>query len=73
MKLVSFNGKGKYSEPEFTWIPTVAPTALVFFTSDNYGADYKNTLFVGDANTGTLYHFKLNANRSGLELDGDVK
>ena len=27
---------------EFTWIPTVAPTALVFFTSDNYGAEYKN-------------------------------
>jgi aldose sugar dehydrogenase len=70
MKLVLFNGKGKYSEPEFTWIPTVAPTALVFFTSDNYGADYKNTLFVGDANTGTLYHFKLNAKRSALELDG---
>ena len=73
MKLVLFNGKGKYSEPEFTWIPTVAPTALVFFTSDNYGADYKNTLFVGDANTGTLYNFKLNTNRSGLELDGDLK
>lgn len=73
MKLVSFNGKGKYSEPEFTWIPTVAPTALVFFTSDNYGADYKNTLFVGDANTGTLYHFRLNANRSELELNGILK
>jgi glucose/arabinose dehydrogenase len=46
---------------------------LVFFTSDNYGADYKNTLFVGDANTGTVYHFKLNANRSGLQLDGELK
>ena len=46
MKLVSFNGKGKYSEPEFTWIPTVAPTTLVFFTSDNYGPNYKNTLFL---------------------------
>ena len=73
LKLVSFNGKGKYSEPEFTWIPTVAPTALVFFNSSNYGVKYKNTLFVGDANTGTLYNFKLNINRSGLELDGDLK
>ena len=73
MKLVSFNGKGKYSEPEFTWIPTVAPTALVFFNSSNYGVKYNNTLFVGDANTGTLYNFKLNINRSGLELDGDLK
>ncbi len=72
-KLVSFNGMGVYSEPEFTWIPTVAPTALVFFTSNNYGVDYKNTLFVSDANTGTLYHFKLNSNRSGLELDSELK
>ena len=71
--MVSFNGKGIYSEPEFTWIPTVAPTAIVFFTSNNYGAEYKNTLFVGDANTGTIYHFKLNADRSGLQLDGKLK
>lgn len=72
-KLDLFNGKGIYSEPEFTWIPTVAPTAIVFFTSNNYGAEYKNTLFVGDANTGTIYHFKLNADRSGLQLDGKLK
>ncbi|MEP6576527.1 MAG: hypothetical protein ABJB85_08880 [Nitrososphaerota archaeon] len=26
--LVDFNGKGKYSKPEFTWILPVAPTAL---------------------------------------------
>lgn len=51
----------------------MAPTALVFFTFTNYGADYKNTIFVGDANTGTLYHFKLNTDRSGLELNGELK
>jgi glucose/arabinose dehydrogenase len=72
-RLISFNGKGKYSEPELTWVPTVAPTALVFFNSNNYGPDYKNTLFVGDANTGILYHFKLIANRNGLQLDGELK
>lgn len=72
-KLVSFNGKGKYSEPEFTWIPTVAPTALVFFKSSNYSAVYRNTIFVGDANTGTIYHFNLNADRNGLQLDGELK
>ena len=26
--LVSFGGRGKYNEPQFTWIPTVAPTAM---------------------------------------------
>ena len=71
--MVSFNGKGIYSEPEFTWTPTVAPTAIIFFTWNNYSTEYKNTLFVGDANTGTIYHFKLNADRSGLQLDGKLK
>jgi len=72
-RLVSFNGNGIYSEPEFVWIPTVAPTALVFFRSDIYGPDAKNTLFVGDANGGNIYHFKLNSDRSGLLLDGTLK
>jgi hypothetical protein len=40
--LVSFAGKGKYRELEFIWIPTVATTALKFFSSDKYGAKYKN-------------------------------
>ncbi len=44
--LVSFDGRGKYSPPEFTWIPTVAPTALKFLNSDKYGPQYKNDLFV---------------------------
>lgn len=68
-KLVSFNGKGKYSEPEFIWLPPVAPTALQFLTSDKYGPSYENDLFVSDANTGTVYHFELNNNRTGLELN----
>lgn len=68
-KLVSFNGKGKYSEPEFIWLPPVAPTALQFLTSDKYGPSYENDLFVSDANTGTVYHFELNNNRTGLQLN----
>jgi glucose/arabinose dehydrogenase len=68
-KLVSFNGKGKYSEPEFIWIPPVAPTALKFFNSDKLGSQYKNDLFVADANTGSLYRFDLNENRTELELE----
>jgi len=68
-QLVSFNGKGKYSEPEFIWIPPVAPTAIQFLTSDKYGLSYENDLFVSDANTGTIYHFELNNNRTGLQLN----
>jgi glucose/arabinose dehydrogenase len=71
--LIYFNGNGKYSEPKFIWVPTVAPTALTFLNSEKYGSDNKNDIIVGDANTGTIYHFKLNANRDGLELDGLLK
>jgi aldose sugar dehydrogenase len=32
--IVDFEGKGKYSDPEFAWINTVGPTALTFLNSD---------------------------------------
>ena len=67
-----FNGNGKYNEPKFIWIPTVAPTALTFVNSDKYGSEDRNDLIVGDANTGTIYSFKLNPDRSGLQLDGEL-
>ena len=68
MGLVDFDGRGKYSEPEFMWVVPVAPTALKFFNSSKYGPQYKNDLFVADANTGRIYHFELNENRTGLHL-----
>jgi len=70
--LVDFNGKGKYSKPEFTWILPIAPTALKFFPSTVYGPEYENDLFVADANTGSIYHFELNYNRNGLLLQGPL-
>ena len=72
-ELVSFNGKGKYSEPEFIWIPPVAPTAIQFLTSDKYGPSYENDLFVSDANTGTIYHFELTNNRTALQLNQSLE
>ncbi|NOJ32869.1 MAG: hypothetical protein DA329_12105 [Candidatus Nitrosocosmicus sp.] len=69
-KLENFNGNGKYSEPEFTWEHTTAPSAIKFLNSDKYGSDYKNDLFVGDVKFGNLYHFKLNEDRTELILDG---
>jgi Glucose/sorbosone dehydrogenases len=49
VELVDFNGKGKYSKPEFVWDKTVAPTALIFLDSDKLGKKYKNDIFVGSA------------------------
>jgi aldose sugar dehydrogenase len=70
--LVDFGGKGVYRAPEFTWLPTIGPTALKFLDSAKLGSQYQNDMFVGDVNTGNLYHFKLNQNRDGLALSGPL-
>ena len=70
--LVDFDGRGRYSDPEFTWQQTVAPTGLDFLNSTELGAAYQNDLFVGDYNNGNLYHFDLNENRTQLVLGGGL-
>jgi aldose sugar dehydrogenase len=72
--LVDFDGKGKYHVPEFTWDrPTVAPTALKFFNSSKLGKQYRNDMFVSTViPNGDIYHFKLNATRTGLLLNGTL-
>ncbi|MDX1373294.1 MAG: PQQ-dependent sugar dehydrogenase, partial [Nitrososphaeraceae archaeon] len=70
--LVYFNGKGHYSPPEFIWDKSVAPTALLFFDSDKFGSEYKNDIFVGSVDSGRIFHFDLNKNRTGLDLQGPL-
>jgi len=70
---VDFDGKGVYSGPEFTWIKTVGPTAIRFFNSDNFGANYKNDMFVGNVHNQNIYHFDLDDNRTSLLLHGPLK
>jgi glucose/arabinose dehydrogenase len=64
--LVDFNGKGKYSPPEFTWFDDVGPTAIRFFDSDRMGKLYKDDVFVGDIMNGNIYHFELSKQRTEL-------
>ena len=66
--LLEFGGKAKYSAPEFTWIPTIGPTALKFLNSDKLGMQYQNDIFIGDVHNGRIYHFDLNEARTGLVL-----
>lgn len=68
--LVDFNGKGKYSAPEFIWKNRHGPTALKFLDSAKLGEEYENDLFVGDVHRGNIYHFELNKKRTELSLDG---
>jgi aldose sugar dehydrogenase len=73
--LVDFDGKGKYSDPEFSWAVgnnfRPAPTALVFFDSDKLGEQYENDMFVADVR-GTIYDFKLDEDRMNLLLNGPL-
>ncbi len=66
--LVNFHGS-HYADPVFSWLKTVAVTAIEFMKSPKLGANYQNNMFVGDYKNGNLYLFKLNASRTGLQLD----
>ena len=72
-KLVDFEGKGKYSDPEFVWKKSVGPTALKFLNSNAYGQEYQNDMFVADFHNGNIYHFDLNEERTELILTGDLR
>jgi aldose sugar dehydrogenase len=72
LKLVDFDGKGNYSNPEFVWEKSVGPTALLFLASDKLGAEYKNDIFVGSVENGIIYHFNLTEDRKSLSLTGDL-
>jgi aldose sugar dehydrogenase len=68
-ELVKFNGS-TYSDPEFSWHMPIGVTDIEFFSSDRLGDGYKNNIFVGDINGGKMYFFRLNENRTGLQLNG---
>jgi glucose/arabinose dehydrogenase len=70
--LVAYDGKGKYSDPEFVWKHVVAPTALTFLTSDKLGSKYQNDLFVASSVNGKIYRFELNPIRNELLLFGEL-
>ena len=57
----------EYSDPEFSWERTIAPTGLNFVPS-SFGK-YENWLFVGDCSFGHIYKFQLNSDRDGFVFD----
>ncbi len=59
----------EYSDPEFSWFDTVAPTGILFLNSMRLGEKYQNDVFVGDNNNGNLYRFKPNATRDGFDFE----
>ena len=72
ISFVEFQGRGKYSDPEFVWNMTVGVTALKFLDSKKLGEKYENDMFVADSNNGNLYHFDLSKDRTKLVFNGSV-
>ena len=71
-QLVTFGGKGKYHDPEFSWHDTIGPTKILFLNTSKLGINYQNDVFVSDIHHGRIFHFKLDANRSSLALQGPL-
>jgi len=54
-----------YSDPEFSWEQTVAPTSILFPDSISF-ANYTDSVFVADCNNGNIYNFTLNQTRDSF-------
>ena len=59
-----------YSDPEFSFADTNAPTAIVFPDASSLGAAYDDLAIVADSNLGQLYALPLNGPRTGFTLSG---
>lgn len=70
--LVDFNGNGKYKDPELDLGEHLAPTALTFFNSKEFGHEYENQLLVAGAK-GTIFRFDVNEDRTELILEGPLE
>lgn len=57
-----------YSDPEFSWLATVAPTGIVFPSGGALPAAYDNVALVADSNNGNLYRLPLNGARTAFDL-----
>lgn len=68
--LEDFGGNGVYRDPEFEWLKTVAPTSILFFNSGTLGNKYRDSMFVGSVDNGTIYNFNLDPTRTHLVLSG---
>jgi glucose/arabinose dehydrogenase len=59
-----------YSDPEFSWLSPIAPTAIAFPYGSSLGPAYDDKVIVSDVVVQQLYAFPLNATRTGFDLAG---
>jgi glucose/arabinose dehydrogenase len=58
-----------YSDPVFSWSPSLGITDIEFLNSSKLGVQYQNNIFVGDITSGNIYFFEVNQTRTGLTFD----
>jgi aldose sugar dehydrogenase len=58
-----------YSDPVFSWNPSLGVTDIEFLDASKLGPRYANNIFVGDITNGNLYFFEVNQSRTGLVFD----
>jgi glucose/arabinose dehydrogenase len=59
-----------YSDPEFSWLDTIAPTGIVFPVTSNLGPAYDDVVLVADYNNDAVYAFPLDTLRKAFDLTG---
>ena len=59
-----------YSDPEFSWSLTIAPTAILFPVGSRLGRKYDSRALVGAFNSGQLYAIPLDVFRDGFDFAG---
>jgi aldose sugar dehydrogenase len=65
--LVQLDGS-HYEDPVFSWADSRGVSDIEFLNSTRLGDKYAHNIFVGDFNSGNLYFFTVNGDRTGLEL-----
>jgi len=71
----------QYKDPEFSWRYEVGPAGTAFVRGTTLGAEYEGSLWIGSARSfeqvggtgGSLYRFRLTANRLHLDLSADPR
>jgi aldose sugar dehydrogenase len=58
-----------YSDPKFSWAKPIGVTDIEFYNSSKLGDKFSNNIFIGSINTGDLYFFKIDEDRTGIRMD----
>ncbi|CAN7389944.1 PQQ-dependent sugar dehydrogenase [Acidovorax sp. LjRoot129] len=62
-KIGEGTAKAGMEPPLHYWVPSIAPSGMVFLTSSKYGDAWKGSLFIGSLKFGTLHRLQVGQNK----------